>query len=140
MQVTIDFVITNNNRETGVNVVSLPLGQGYVFTRVCDSVQSGGVCPIACWDTSPGPEAAPPPQGPEAGTLPGPEAGTNWTRHPPGAKHPPGLEAGTPRDQRQPPPWDQAPPSRRCSACWEIRATSGWYASYWNAILLVNRY
>ena len=27
-------------------------GQGYVFTRVCDSVQ-GGVCISACWDTTP---------------------------------------------------------------------------------------
>ena len=27
------------------------------------------------------------------------------------------------------------PPSRS-SACWEILATSGWYASYWNAFLL----
>ena len=31
-----------------------------------------------------------------------------------------------PRDQVHPP----------SSACWEIRATSGWYASYWNAFLL----
>ena len=30
------------------------LGQGYVFTPVCDSVHKGGVCPIACWDTPPG--------------------------------------------------------------------------------------
>ena len=30
------------------------LGQGYVFTRVCDSVHGwGGVCPIACLDTNP---------------------------------------------------------------------------------------
>ena len=28
-------------------------GQGYVFTRVCDSVHSGGVCLSACWDTAP---------------------------------------------------------------------------------------
>ena len=28
-------------------------GQGYVFTRVCDSVHSGGVCLSACWDTTP---------------------------------------------------------------------------------------
>ena len=32
----------------------------------------------------------------------------------------------TPRDQVHPPP---------SSACWEIRATSGRYASYWNAFL-----
>ena len=35
----------------------------------------------------------------------------------------------------QHPPWYQAPPPSR--ACWEIRSTSGRYASYWNAILLV---
>ena len=30
-------------------------GQGYVFTRVCDSVHGGGVCLSACWETtSPG--------------------------------------------------------------------------------------
>ena len=44
------------------------LGQGYFFTRVCDSVH-GGVCPSACWDTHPLP-------GPEADTPPGPEADT----------------------------------------------------------------
>ena len=31
-------------------------------------------------------------------------------------------------------PWEQTPPSR---ACWEIRSTHGWYASYWNAILFL---
>ena len=74
--------------------------------------------------------------------------------------HPPsGPEAGTPLppDQRQaqrPPPRDQAAPQEQTpltpradttpttpagadtpSACWEIWATSGRYASYWNAIL-----
>ena len=35
------------------------LGQGYVFTGVCDSVHGGGVCLSACWDTTPlGPEHA----------------------------------------------------------------------------------
>ena len=62
------------------------LGQGCVFTRVCDTVRVGG-CMLGYTD-------------------------------------PPGPEAGTPRDQ--------APPQH--SAYWEIRATSGWYASYWNAI------
>ena len=45
-----------------------------------------------------------------AGTL------TPWTRYPAGTRY-------TQRDQVQPP----------SSTCWEIRATSGWYASYWNA-------
>ena len=60
----------------------------------------------------------------------------------------------TPPDQRQTPPWDQrqAPPTPETgtppdqtplgadppqhSAFWEMRTTSGRYASYWNAILL----
>ena len=59
-----------------------------------------------------------------------------------------GIQHTTPPDQA--PPWDQAPfrpdtPPRpdlpleqtpQSSACWEIRSTSGQYASYWNAILL----
>ena len=40
-------------------------------------------------------------------------------RHPPGTRHPPRSR----------------PPQR--SVCWEIRATSGRYASYWNAILFI---
>ena len=49
---------------------------------------------------------------------------------PPGADTPPGAE---------PPPPQQTPPQEqtlRSSACWEIRATLGRYASYWNAYLL----
>ena len=49
----------------------------------------------------------------------------------------------TPRDQMQAPPWSRSPRSRppwyqtspQHSACWEMRPTSGQYASYWNAIL-----
>ena len=44
-------------------------------------------------------------------------------------RHPPSPGPGTTPGSRQPPP---PPPS----ACWEIRAKSGRYASYWNAILL----
>ena len=54
-----------------------------------------------------------------------------WTRYPPGPGTPlPRL--GTPHMTRHL-PLDQAPPMR--SACWEIQSTSGWYASYWNAVL-----
>ena len=57
-----------------------------------------GVCPIACWDTTPPPGTRGRyPLRPEAGTPwradtppPGPEAGT-----PPTTRHPPGPEAGT---------------------------------------------
>ena len=86
------------------------LGQGYVFTRVCDSVR--GVCSVACWDTQP--------------------SGTRG-RHP-REQTPP---MSRPSQEQKPPPRDQAPPRSRppqCSACWERRATSGRYASYWNAI------
>ena len=51
--------------------------------------------------------------------------------------HPPRPGTTTPQDQVQTPA--QVPPHRdqdpRSSACWEIRATSGRYASYWNAFL-----
>ena len=49
-----------------------------------------------------------------------------WTRgrHTPRSRYP--LGADTPRDQAHP---------HQRSACWEIRATSGRYASYGNAIL-----
>ena len=52
-------------------------------------------------------------------------------RHPLG-RHP--VEADTPQGSRHP-PREQTPPR---SACWEIRATSGRYASYWNAYLFCN--
>ena len=75
------------------------------------------------------------------GGVPGqvhPRAGT-----PPGQVHPP--QAGTP------PPWQvhslpgrytplagtPPPPPPGSSACWEIRATSRRYASYWNAFLFI---
>ena len=190
--------------------------EGHVFTGVC--LSTGGVCPIACWDTlTPGPEQTHPrhqrqtppwdwgrpprtrhppgtrgrhlpwnqrqtpppgtrgrhlPLGPEADTLPGPEAdtpsGTEQTplgpdtppdqrqtppppkpeadtpqsRDPPGTKgrHPPGpdIPLGSEADilrTRDRPPGPDTPP--QCSACWEIRATSVRYASYWNAQLLI---
>ena len=53
------------------------------------------------------------------------------TRYTPRPGTPPGTRY-TPRDQVHPPP---LPPPGSC-ACWEIRATSGRYASYWNAFLL----
>ena len=37
---------------------------------------------------------------------------------------------------KQTPPWEQTPPVVD-SACWEIQATSGQYASCWNAYLLL---
>ena len=69
------------------------LGQGNVFTGVCDSLHRGeGVCLSACWDTPPG---ADPPQ----------------TRHPPGSRHPPGADPPSrhPPGSRQPPGPDTTP-------------------------------
>ena len=61
-----------------------------------------------------------------------PRAGT-----PPGQVHPPGPGTapgpGTPLGAGSPPPGLGTPPGS--SACWEIRATSERYASYWNAFL-----
>ena len=48
------------------------LGQGNVFTGICDSVHRGGVCLSACWDATP-PGADTPAQ----------------SRHPPGTKYTP---------------------------------------------------
>ena len=85
---------------------------------------------------------------------------TPRTRYPPDQVHPP--DKVHPPDQIHPPdkypptryiPLDQVParpgtsplpgnppgpgnPPPRSSACWEIRATSGRYASYWNAYFL----
>ena len=67
-----------------------------------------------------------------------------------GYTHPPGPEADNHPDQthpsgadtspgRHPPRPDPSPPGVDTpprSACWEIRATSGRYASYWNAYFL----
>ena len=70
-----------------------------------------------------------------------------WNTHPPGSRHLPRADipweqtpleqtplpgAGTPLLGADTPV--KTPPLR--SACWEIRATSGRYASYWNAFLL----
>ena len=127
------------SREKFLLPPAMKLGQGNSFTGVCDSVHRG-VCLSACWDQgplqdqagtlprtrqpppprtrhSPGPGRYPPP-GPGRYPLPGP------------GRHLPPPEQGTlpPRDQAGTPP----PPSR---AYWEIESTSGWCASYWNAIL-----
>ena len=90
------------------------LGQGYVFTRVCHSVHRVGSAPLHAGIHTP--------PGQEAGT---PSPGTRG-RHP---QH---------WDQSQAPPRTRGrhpPPSEVHAGRWEIRATSGRYASYWNAIL-----
>ena len=65
---------------------------------------------------------------------------------PRGPGTPPAPGTHTPRDQVHTPPGTRSPRTRynppgsrytpfRSSACWEIRATSGRYSSYWNAFL-----
>ena len=115
------------------------------FTRVCHSVHAGGDLPHCMLGYTPTP--SPPDQRPK----PPPRTRgryTPWGRHPPGSEAgvPPGTRGRYPPEQTPPPP----PPDQRqvpplgpeagtpcCSACWEIRATSGRYASYWNAILFL---
>ena len=136
------------------------LGQGYVFTCVCDSVQRGGVCLSACWDTPPQ-EQTPPKQTPHQSRHPReqtpPRVDTLWADTPQEQTAPRAdnttPRGNTPREQTTPPqdradppvsrhpavsrhplPWSRHPPSPR-RACWEIRSTRGRYASYWNAIL-----
>ena len=91
-------------------------GQGYVFTRVCDSVH-GGVS-----TTPPGP-----------GRPPRDQTDPPWTRQTP----PPGTrQTPPPRDQADTPATRQItpPPHPREEDC-SIRSMSGRYASYWNAFL-----
>ena len=96
------------------------LGQGNVFTGVCDSVNRG-VCLSACWDTNTPPTHThnPPEQTPQTTHTP-------WSRHTPQDHTPPAPGADTPRTR------PTHPPSEADSG---IRSTSGRYASYWNAFL-----
>ena len=61
--------------------------------------------------------------------------------HPPSDQAPPPTRHPLPsRTRPRPRPCtpEQTPPGTRHplrSVCWEIRSTSGWYASYWTAIL-----
>ena len=106
------------------------LGQGYVFTGVCDSVHGGGGVP-----DQPG---YPP------GTRYTPQAQVHPSEPPQDPVHP--QTRYTPQDQVHPPDQARPPGTRytplgpdtppRCRACWEILSTRGRYASYWNAILL----
>ena len=94
--------------------------QGNIFRSVCQEFcPQGGVCLSAF--------GIPPPP-PPAGT---PKQASPQTRHPQDQALPP-PRAGTPQKEA-PLLGAGAPPQRR--ACWEIRSTSGRYASYWNAIL-----
>ena len=111
----------------------MKLGQGYVFTSVCDSVHRGGASAPLHAGITPQDQALPPWPGTPLGPDPPPPGpGTPPVQTSPGAdthpksRHPPEQ---TPPEQTAPPP---------SSACWEIRATSGRYASYWNEIFFHN--
>ena len=95
-------------------------GQGYVFTRVCDSVNGGGLRRTPPPGTR---QTRPPDQGEPPSRL---------------GESPPGDQADTPppRDQGDPPgPGRPRPPRPREEDC-SIRSMSGQYASYWKCILV----
>ena len=100
-----------------------------IFSQASVILFTGRVCLSACWDTTP-----------RTGT-PGDQAGTPLGpgRHPSGTRQAPPDQASPrpstpPKDQSGTPPTRQVPPPPS-RAYWEIRSTSGRYASYWNALL-----
>ena len=107
--------------------------EGYIFTRVCHSVHGGGEYLGRYLPSRYTPLAGTPP----AGTPPGrytprsPPPGTPPVGTPPPRQVRP---SGRYTPDRYTPP-GQVPHHPGSSACWEIRATSGRYASYWNAFL-----
>ena len=73
---------------------------------------TGGVCPIACWDTPPRTRGRCPPT-PDQRYPPRPEAGTPREQtHSPPKQTPPRPEVGTPRNRHPLRPEAGAPPSR----------------------------
>ena len=72
-----------------------------MFLHVSVILFTGGVCPIACWDT-------PPPDQRQA--SPSTRGRHPQTRHPLGPGIPQDQRQAPPRDHRQATPWDQAPP------------------------------
>ena len=125
--------------------------EGYVFTGICRS--TGGeylmrYTPLGA-DTTPG--LGTPPQArytpwreqtcPGQGTPPGPGTPLPRTRYNPWNQvHPPEQ---TPLGPGTPPPWDQVhPPRTRYTPQDQVHPpryghSCGWYASYWNAFLLL---
>ena len=135
----------------------MKLGQGNVFTGICDFVHRGGVCLSACWDTTPPPQSRHPP----GADTPLPRADTPLPRAdtPLGADTPlpradtPGADTPELTPLNHPPPqpdtpWsrhplpeqgtDTPPPPPPREADSGIQSTSGRYASYWNAFLFIS--
>ena len=94
-------------------------GQGYVFTRVCDSV-NGGVS-----GEPPQDQADPPARG---------EPPRDQADTPLGPRRPPGPGRPLPPGPGRPPRTRQTLPRPREEDC-SILSMSGRYASYWNAFL-----
>ena len=99
-----------------------------MFLHVSVILFTTGFCLSACWDIPPGPDTPRTRHPPKEQT---PQEQTLQEQTPPQGQTP----AGPDTPQEQTPPEPGLPPHR--SACWEIRVTSGRYASYWNAYLLV---
>ena len=95
-----------------------------MFLQASVILLTGGVCLSACWDSFPGP-----------GTPP-----TRSRHNTPRSRHPPHPRTRNPPPRSRPPSQGQAPQPPGSRACWEIRSTSGRYASYWNAILFYNMF
>ena len=93
------------------------LGQGNIFIGMCQEFCSQWGCLLQCMLGYTPLEQTPPPSGTD----------TSWADTPPPSRADP---------QKQTPP-EQTPPSTG-RECWEIWSMCGWYASYWNAILLCN--
>ena len=123
------------------------LGQGYVFTGVCHSVNRGEyLTRYPPWTryTPPGTRYTPQTRFTPWTRYTPRTRYTPQTRYPPGPGTPPDQVTlppgpGTPPRTRYTPlgnrytPWDQVHPP--CRARWEIRSMRGRYASYWNAFL-----
>ena len=120
--------------------------EGYAFTRFCLSTGRGEYLgrypPPGRYNpgryTPPGRYTSQTGTPHQAGTPPG-QVHSPRQVHPTRQVHPLGrytLRSGTPPRQVHPlAGTPQAGTTPRSSACWEIRATSGRYASYWNAFL-----
>ena len=118
----------------GMSLLLLPttkLGQGDIFTGICDSIHRGGLPwgMLGYQTIPPGTRQAPP-----------------WTRQvsprtrqaPPRTRQAPPphpLRPGTPPNRQAPLLGPGSHPPSGSRAYWEIRSTSGRYASCWNAIL-----
>ena len=114
------------------------LWQGNVFTPVCHSVH--GESGIPPWDKIP-PEHTPPRQTPPGSRHPPEHTPHLESRHPQ-SKHPQEQTSPQCRHPLSRHPREQTPPpgadTPLHSAYLEIRATSGRYACYWNAHLLLS--